>query len=926
MRRVLVALYRMTARVVLPAGFRTDYGATLVHTVEERLRDARGPLGILRASLAELVDLVRTATREWWATIGQWRSGRATTRERGVRRMGGAWNDLRTSARSLARRPSLALGVILTIGLGIGATTTIYGVVDAVLLRPLPFDDPGSLVAVGAVDDRRAADPETGRVELKDMSSEVFKRYRERARSFTTLGALSRERLEAEALDGPLTVAGVGPELFALLGASPALGRTFTPGEYDWRADPVAVISYDHWQRRYGGDPDVLGRPLESAPGQGTARSIIVGVLEKGFEPPEAFFASGALPEIYAPLPFADPGMGPRGRIIIDFSMKAVGRLRPGVTLEQARAEADRLYDEIEVELADRSAPSGTRRGIGIDDLHVQTVGASGRMLWVFLGAAGLLLVLTSMNAATLLLARALDRTQELGVRVALGAGRGGIVRLVVAEAALLATIGGVLGIVLAHGGVATFLRYAPSTIPRLRAVDVDGRVLAVAAGTTLLTALAAALLPALRLGARAPWQRLQSGGRAASESASGLRTTLVGGQLALSVVLLSVAGLLFSSFVRLRAVDPGFEAKGLVAVAAVTSRPEQISRGGCISETRLCGSEAIARRWDRVLEAVAALPGVTAVAAADALPFQPPMWAPTLHLQGDAPDVVRQGIAGYVVSPGYLGTLGSRVLEGRGIEATDGPDAEPVVVVNEAFAREHLGGGEAVGALITRRAEGGGGRAVTMRVVGVVEDVLQARAEDGPRAAIYVPHRQADISLLTSFMTVVRTSLTPQALAPGLARALAATDRHPRSVETMERRMARTRATPRFQTALIGAFAAVATLLAAVGLHGSLSHMVRRRRRELGVRVALGADRASLLRMVLGQGLRVALTGLALGLVGTLALSRVLAGFLFGMTPHDPGTLLVVSGVLTLVAVIACLTPARAATAVDPVSVLNSE
>ena len=844
MRRTLVALYRMMARVLLPAGFRTEYGAALVDTVEERLGNARGPLGIAGACLAELVDLVRTAAREWWGTIGGRHSGRAPAHGQGRRRMGGGWNDLKTSARSLARRPALALGVILTIGLGIAATTTIYGVVDAVLLRPLPFDDPGSLVAVGAVADRRAPDPETGLVDLADMSSEVFKRYRERARSFTALGALSPERLEDEALDEPLTVAGVGPELFTLLGVSPALGRTFTPEEYHWAADPVAMISYDYWQQRYGGDPDVLGRPLESAPGPEAARSIIIGVLEKGFEPPEAFFASGGAPEIYAPLPFADPGMGPRGRIIIDFSMKAVGRLRPGVTLEQARAEADRLYEEIEIELPNRpSAPSGAR-GIGVNDLHVQTVGASGRMLWVFLGAAGLLLVLTSMNAATLLLARALDRVQELGVRVALGAGRGGIVRLMVAEAALLATIGGVLGIVLAHGGVASFLRYAPSSIPGLRTVDVDGRVLVVAAAMTLLTAVAAALLPALRLTARAPWERLRSGGRAASESASGLRTALVGGQLALSVVLLSVAGLLFSSFVRLRAVDPGFDAQGLVAVAALTSRPEQIGRGGCISETQLCGSEAIAQRWDRVLEAVAAVPGVTSVAAANALPFQPPIWAPTLHLQGDAPEVVREGIAGYVVSPGYLGTLGSRILEGRGIEATDGPDAEPVVVVNEAFAREHLDGREAVGTLLTRRAEGAAEQSITMRIVGVVEDVLQARAEDGPRAAIYVPHRQAEISLLTSFMTVARTSMTPEALVPELTTALAATDRRPRSVETMERRMAQTRATPRFQTALIGAFAAVATLLAAVGLHGSLTHMVRRRRRELGVRVALGAGR----------------------------------------------------------------------------------
>ena len=905
MRRAALVCYRLAARIALPHGFWQEFGAELVAVVAARLAAARGTR-VWTVLATELADVLRTALREWCATM-------STTKE-GM--MGGGWGEIVTSVRSVTRRPGLALGVVLTIGIGIGATTVIYGVVDGVILRPLPYQDPENLVAVGGLASSGPSDPGTGLQPIVAMSSEVFRRYHERARSFSRLAGIESYMLtlpEENGAQEEIPAARVSSELFDLLGVSPVLGRAFGPDEYAV-GEGAAMVSYEIWQTRFGGDPGIIGRALERGPESGP-RSIIVGVLPRGFRLPEAFVSAGEPPQVYEPMSLADHGPN----VFIFFPVNAVGRLAPGVTLEAARDEAERLFTEIQLEMANMPRPpEGLRPGIGVNDLHIQTVGGTSRALWIFLGAAALLLVLTSMNAATLFLSRAIDRTQELGVRVALGAGRVGVVRLLLAEAGALCVIGGALGVALAHAGVAAFLRYAPTSIPRLGTVAVDGRVLAAAGMMTMGTALAAGLLPALRFTARAPWERLQSGSRGTSEAASRLRATLVGGQLALAVVLLSAAGLLFSSFVRLRSMDPGFDAEQLVVVETASGGPQRTEGGGRVT----------AQSWDLVQETLGAIPGVRSVALANVLPFQAPIWAPRLLLPGDAPDVVREGIAGYVVAPGYLEAMGTDVTEGRGLEPSDGPESEPVVLVNEAFVRTQLGGQNALGVMITRNREGlrERGQQVAMRVVGVVEDVVQTRVEDGARPAVYLPYGQVESPQLRSFWTAVRTDLTAESLAPPLRDALATADRTSRTVASMEGLMAGTRATPRFQTFLIGVFASVAMVLAAAGLHGTLSHSVRRRQRELGVRMALGADRWSVLRMVLGQGLRVSLAGLAVGIVGTLALSRVLSSFLYDLAPYDPLTLLGVAAVLIAVSVLACLVPARRATAVDPVRALQAE
>jgi predicted permease len=916
MRGAAIALYRLCARMLLPGEFRREYGDELEQAVASRLGAARSVPGLTTVLVVEVADLLRTGLRERLGALGFSRGGSM---------LDGA-ADLRTGARNLVRRPGLALGATLIIALGIGATTTIYSVVDGVVLRPLPYDDPSSLVAVGGVAPGSASvDPETGLQDLAPTSSVEISAMRERAGALESLGAMLGYRILQSGENGVevyVPAARVSSEVFAMLGVAPALGRVFLPGEFEFTGtgmvgSDVVVISHGFWQRSYGGDPNVLGRTLEVANSPTGVPPTIVGILPEDFRPPETFFPEGQLPEVYAPL--ALPRNDDPNRRIVAIGLFGLGRLRPGATLEQARAEAAAISAELSTESPNRMGlPGGRAREIGVNDLHAETVGTAGRTLWAFLAAAALLLLLTAMNAASLLLARALDRRQEIGVRVALGAGRLRVVRLLLVEAGILAAVGGATGILLAYGGVASFLRFAPPTIPRLATVTVDGRVLSVALLATVATGIAAGLVPAFGFFRRGPWEGLQAGGRTVSEPGSRVRTALVGGQLALAMVLLCGAGLLFSSFVRIRTADPGFEPAGLV-VMSPNAEAVRIS---------ISDAPAFYRRWDPVLEAQASVPGVRSVAGASGLPFQAPTWAPRILLPGDGPDVTREGIAGYAITSDYLETMGIELVSGRTFGPEDGPDAEDVAIVNEAFVRTQLGGGDPLGLVITRDPEGPGAGTtpVAMRIVGVVEDVVQTRVEDGPRPAIYLPYTQAGVAQLIQWWSAVRTDRWADDVIPELRASLAGSEMRPRDVGTMEDRIALTQVTPRFQTLLVGAFALVALLLAAAGLHGSLAHTVRRRQRELGVRIALGADRSSVLRMVMRQGVKLSVVGLALGLAGTLALTRVLATFLFDMQPWDPPTLLAVATILLLVCAAACFVPARRATTVDPVRVLQAE
>lgn len=830
--------------------------------------------------------------------------------ERGIGFLDDRWRDVAIAARSLARKPFFSLGVALTLALGIGATTTIYAVVDGVMLRPLPYEEPSALVTVGAISGAGAlAAP--GVLALEPISLLHYQQLRERARSFEILAAVNTRRLMPLSRDGgeeEVPASEISGDLLRLLGAAtPALGRAFVPEEYDspWEQEGAVMVTYEEWQSRYGADPGIIGRTIGRIRG-GRFPAIVVGVLPANFRPLEAFAAPGERPGYYFP---AAPEDTPDDRGWEQWYV--LGRLKPGISIAAARTEVERIVDDVVRELPDAVGSrrrNGSRYRVGLNGLQAQTVGASGQVLALFLGSAGLLLVLAAMNAATLLLARSLERTTEFGVRTALGAGRVRIVRLILSEAGILVVAGGALGVLLAYGGVAAFLEYAPASIPRLNAVALDGRALAVAVAVSLGTGLAVGLLPAIRLTRREPWGPLRGAGRSFAEPGSRLRTLLVGGQMSLAIVLLAGAGLLFNSFVRMQTLDPGFDDDRLLTITLP------------YKDAALGEGLPLWRAWDRVLEEVRRVPGVRSAAGTTAAPFQTPAETVRVQLPDDTSMTWRDGIAAYAITPGYLDTVGTRLLAGRGFERLDLRDTERVALVNESFARMHLAGNDPVGTILRLSEDD-----YRVRIVGVIEDVVQRRVEDGFRPAIYVPYTQYNSAAFV--VAMVRTTVDANAAVADL-RAVSARliPARPPDVHDMRDLMASTRTSPRFQAILIGSFALVATLLAAVGLYGTMTHFVERRRRELSIRIVLGASRDGVMRMVFGRGMRLTVAGLAIGMVGTLVLTRTLTNLLYGVQPHDPLTLLLVGAVLVLVSAAACLVPAFRATSVDPVAALKAE
>jgi putative ABC transport system permease protein len=855
---------------------------------------------------------------------GSWGHGNRGERGGGV----GEWmRDARIAARSLARRPTLVMGVVLTLGLGIGATTTIYSVVDGVILRPLAYRDADRLVLVGSL---APGAPGVGGVDrvLQDLAQISLPNYldfRDRARSFATLAAIEPNRtvLPDQGNGADLVgYANVAPDLFEMIGGTAAVGRLFVPDDYAASAEDVVVLSWSAWQRHLGGQESAVGQRFPRLVGS----RIVVGVLAPDFRPPEALFPDGNAPELWMPLRSDASNSSTwyarrRGRL------HAIGRLAPGTSVQDAREESARIAADLaSIHPQDNIEADGTRVGIGVNGLHAQTVGAAAGGLGLFMGAAGLLLLLAVMNAATLLLARALDRTRELSVRRALGCGRMRIVRLLMTEAGMLALLGGALGVVLAYAGVAAFVRYAPGSLPRLADVAVDGRVLGMAAAASVAAGVLAGLVPALRLTRDRSWDGAPRTSRTFTEASARSRDLLVGGQIALALVLLTGAGLLFRSFMHVRSVDPGFEPDRLIAMQVETK-----GGAGWDFQAQWLG-------WDRLLDALRGVPGVESAALASNAPFEEPSWWPRLLMPGDGPETARDGIAGYAITPGYLETVGTELLRGRDVQTFDGPSAERVALVNESFARIHLGGADPLGTTVwwaagTEWSPGDewippadwlDGRATPLRIVGLVEDAVQSSAEQGPRPAIYVPYKQGR----GSTTAVIRTGAAPEVVIPALRRAVAGFNPRvpPSTADALQDRIAAARTVPRFQALLITAFALVALLIAAAGLSGSIAYSAGRRHREIGVRMALGARRSDVLGMVLGRGMRLAIAGGLVGAMATVPLGEMMSRFLHGIGPHDPRALLMAGCALMVVSAAACLGPARRASAVDPTSALEAD
>jgi len=799
--------------------------------------------------------------------------------------------DLVYALRRLRQAPVFAFVAIATLALGIGANSAIFSVVNAVLLRPLPFSEPNGLVMVNQIWEGKAT----------VYSPQNFLDMEASAKSFESLAALDSGGITLTGRGTAVRLEGaeVGASFFGVLRVAPILGRGFLPGENDTGRNKVAVLGHRLWRERFGADPAIVGQNVQL----NRESYLVVGVAPAGFAYPENV-------EIWTPMEY-DTQFRTKSRGA--WYLTVIGRLKPGVSVAHAREEVGTIAARLATQY--KEVDEGV--GATVRSLHEATVGDSRTALLVLLGAVGLVLLIACVNVANLLLARAAARESELAVRSALGAGRGRLLRQLLTESVLLAVLGGAAGILLASVSLDTLLRLQPEGVRRLGEVRVDRAVVAFAAGLSVLTGLLFGSAPAFQLMRRATAQSLREGGRGLlSGRGHRLRGGLVVGQIALAMVLLAGAGLLIRSFVQLRRVDPGFPAPG--ALTFRIALPESVYKD---DDRRVA-------LFDDLVARLAALPGVRSAGTVMGLPLSGTRFNLSFEVAArpKLPLAQQPSMEVRVASPGYFEAMGIPLLRGRAFERGDRAGSPQVVVLSQTAVRRFFPDEDPLGKSITvgwGRGEGkprAGGE-----VVGIVGDVKEGGlAEENP-PEIYLPYAQMPVSTMD---VLLRTSVGPMTLAPAAAAVVHGLDPElpVARVRTLDDIVARSISEPRFYVVLLGAFAGTALFLAALGIFGVMSYAVVQRSREIGIRVALGAHPAHLRRMVLGQALVLAAAGVVVGLVGSLALSRAIAGLLFELSPTDPGTLAGVAALLTSVALLASYLPARRATRVDPITALRSE
>jgi putative ABC transport system permease protein len=788
----------------------------------------------------------------------------------------------------LLKRPGFTLVAVATLALGVGATSALFSIVNSVLLRPLPYKDSDRLVQVWETNLKRGWTRDT-------ISPLNFEDWQAQNHSFEAVSAYEYEGMVLSGGEVPERLVGAlaSSDFFRVLGVEPALGRSFLPGEDRPGAPRVAVVSNRLWQRRLGGGTDAVGRPLTL---NGEVYTV-VGVMPPGFE-----FPSRGV-DLW--VPSLDLGR-PRS----DHFMFAVARLKPSITVETAQADIDGVARR----LAEQYPETNGNAGVALIPLHEETVGKARRPLLLMLGAVALLLLIACVNVANLLLARASGRQKEIALRSALGASRWRVVRQLLTESVLLGVLGGGFGALLSVWVVGLLVTSSGGGIPRSQEVAIDARALAFTLAASVLTGLLFGLAPALNFSSQDLNRTLKEGARgvAGGRRQSRVQGALVVSEIALALVLLAGAGLLARSYARLSRVDPGFDADG-----ALTARVS-------LSEVKYRDKDRQARFFAQVLERVRALPGVRHAGAVSDLPFSGSRTGQSFDIEGHppGPDELTPSADYRKVSPDYFEAMGIVLLRGRDFTERDGESSTPVAVVNEAFARRFFDGEEVLG---KRLLYPEGERRVSREIVGVVADLKHESLIGEGEPEVYVPFTQRPNSWM---FLAVRGDGDLATLAGSVRAAVREVDpgEPVYGVMTMRQRLDQSLAPQRFNTILLGAFAAAATLLAAVGVFGVLSFQVGARRHEIGIRMALGARSGDVLRLVIWRGLRLVLAGVAIGLAAALALTRVMASLLFGVSATDPATLATISLGLIAVVLVACYLPARRATKVDPITVLRCE
>ena len=797
--------------------------------------------------------------------------------------------DLRYSTRSLMKSPGFTIVAVFTLALGFGASIAVFTVVNGVLLRPLPFPEPGRLflVSLKARDGVFLSGPG-----LYDTDYLAFVRQDRSFESVATFGE------DAATLTGAgeavrLPAASVTSGFFKVLQSRPFLGRAFLPSEEAPGSNPVVILSDRVWRNRFDGDPNIVGKPVTL---DGTAHTV-VGVMPSTF----AFPPAAAL---WLPLAVgADPGNS--------YFRPVIGRLRPTISREQALEEL-KAYAKDRPKTAGDTGSGAIAEVLPMKDLLVADIR---RQLLVFMGAVVFVLLIACANAANLLLMRGTSRQREIAVRSALGARRGRLVRQLLTESTLVSLAGSIAGVALAIPGVHALLALAPAAgVPRLAEIHMDGPVVVFTLLLGALTGLVFGTVPALQATRRAPRASLSQGGTTLTARRERLRASLVVAEIALSLVLLTGAGLMLKSFVRLRSVDPGFQPRDVITISV--DLPEATYRNAA----------SIHDFQSRVLDRIEVLPGVEAAGAVNWLPFHPNLVMGDFQLDGG-----RKLPPGYVadkpaVSPGYFGAMGIRLLRGRNFNLHDSRSAPGVAIVSESVARTLWPGTDPIGQRISMEDHPKPNEWLT--VVGVVQDIRQQTLSQDLRPAIYQPLEQVSRTFFLNHVSfAVRTAASREGMASSLREIVQQVDANqPVTIAAMTDLMDATTAETWFQARLITAFSILALVLAAVGIYGVMAYSVTERTREIGIRMALGATRNHIAQMLLRRTLFLSAAGVTIGAAAAMALTRVLAKLLFLVKPTDPEVFLLVAAILTVIGTIAGLLPARSATRIDPMLTLRRE
>jgi putative ABC transport system permease protein len=806
--------------------------------------------------------------------------------------------DIRYGARVLTKNRGFTAVAVLTLALGIGANTAIFSVVNELLLRPMAYRDAEKIVMLWEVTPEGRHQNTTSRAN--------FRSWREQASSFEDISAFTDQRLNLTGEGEPeeLSVQFATPELFKILGVDPILGRPLVSEDAAAKSS-IAVLSYGLWQRRFGARPDIVGQSitLNGVP------FLVVGVMPPSFQfHIKQRSGTGRPPELWSVLSMRTGALAnDRGRFL-----SVVGRLKPGISVDQANAELRTIATRLSAE-----APQfNFNYSAEVLPLREQFFGNVRRSLWLLLGAVGFVLLIACANVANLLLSLATSREKEIALRAALGASRLRVIRQLLTESLMLAVISSLMGLGFAWLGIKALIAISPKDLVSLQATNLNLTVLLWTLGVSVLTGIVFGLAPALHVTRLDLNNALKEGGKGETGQAGGsrkLRSLLVVSEIALAVVLLVSAGLLVKSFLRLQEVDRGFNSANVMTMVVR------------LPEAKYKEDQQVVDFFHQAVDHITTLPGVRSAGVINYLPFYGGLGSATGFTIGGkpAPAPGQEPTTDVRVSdPGYFKALEIPLLRGRQFSDTENREAKHVVLINEALARKYFPGEDPIG---TRIDVGMFEGPNPTEIIGVVGNVRYETLIDGFEPAVYFPHPE----LAYSFMTfVVRTDGDPNAMAPALQREIRTLDpNQPVSdVRTMEQVMSDTFSRARFNTLLLALFAALATLLSAVGIFGVMNYSVALRTREIGLRVAIGAQPRQVLLLILRQGLLLTIVGVVIGLLAALALTRLLSGLLFGVAAVDPSTFASISVLLIAVSLVACYLPARRAMKIDPLLALRSE